>query len=63
MLDASFLLKVKAPAEMNVPNYEEKNPYRLKNHIRAWYTDGSSKDVPQPYTSYPEAAFFAKRAI
>jgi hypothetical protein len=41
---------------MNVPNYEEKNPYRLKNHIRAWYTDGSSKDVPQPYTSYPEAA-------
>lgn len=39
---------------MNVPNYEEKNPYRLKNNIRAWYTDGSSKAVPTPCTSYPE---------
>ena len=46
---------MKAPAEMNVPSYEEKNVYRLKNHIRAWYTDGSTKDVPEPYASYSEA--------
>ena len=50
-----FQLQVKAPAEMNVPDYEEKNPYRLKNNIRTWYTDGSNKDVPKPYTSYSEA--------
>lgn len=46
--------QVKAPAEMNVPNYEEKNTYRLKNNIRAWYTDGSTKQVPDPYGSYSE---------
>ncbi|CAK9071692.1 unnamed protein product [Durusdinium trenchii] len=47
--------QVKAPAEMNVPNYEEKNTYRLKNNIRAWHTDGSTKQVPDPYGSYSEA--------
>ena len=35
-----LLPQVKAPAEMNAPSYEERNPYRLKNNIRAWHTDG-----------------------
>ncbi|CAE7268019.1 RH46 [Symbiodinium necroappetens] len=47
--------QVKAPAEMNAPSYDERNPYRLKNHIRAWHTDGSTTSVPEPYGSYPEA--------
>ena len=48
-------VQVKAPAEMNAPSYDERNPYRLKNHIRAWHTDGSTTSVPEPYGSYPEA--------
>lgn len=47
--------QVKAPAEMNAPSYEERNPYRLKNNIRAWHTDGSTTSVPEPYGTYHEA--------
>ena len=49
------VVQVKAPAEMNAPSYEERNPYRLKNNIRAWHTDGSTSSVPEPYGTYPEA--------
>ena len=50
-----LLPQVKAPAEMNAPSYEERNPYRLKNNIRAWHTDGSTTSVPEPYGTYHEA--------
>ncbi|CAE7473243.1 unnamed protein product [Symbiodinium natans] len=46
--------KVKALAEVVCPDYEESDPYRLAQGIRAWATLGE-KAVPTPWATFPDA--------
>ncbi|CAE7840008.1 TOP3B [Symbiodinium sp. CCMP2592] len=46
--------KVKALAEVVCPDYDERDPYRLAQGIRAWATQGD-KAVPAPWATFPDA--------
>eukprot|EP00930_Biecheleria_cincta_P073174 TRINITY_DN604_c1_g1_i2.p1 TRINITY_DN604_c1_g1~~TRINITY_DN604_c1_g1_i2.p1 ORF type:complete len:823 (-),score=133.07 TRINITY_DN604_c1_g1_i2:195-2642(-) len=51
--------QVKAPREMISPDYEERDPYRLKHGVRAWASD-DSVEVPPPWANFKDAGIPAE---